>query len=70
MVAYTHRWLKTRDTPTVTTFECKAYDAEVVAPDLDTSQVQQELQHAQEQLQLSREYPGRAPPRMFKPRIV
>ena len=70
MPAYTHRWLKTRDTPTVTTFECRAYDAEVVHPSLDTSEIQQQMRHARNQLQLSAQYPGRAPPRMFKPRIV
>jgi hypothetical protein len=71
MPAYTHRWNKTRDTPTVTTFECKAYDAEVVSPELDTSEVQQQMRHAQEQLAISRTYPGRTPQRrMFKPLAV
>jgi hypothetical protein len=74
MPAYTHRWLKTRNTPTVTTFECRPYDAEVVHPDPDMSEAAAQLQHAQQQLELSKQYPGRTPHissrRMFKPRVV
>ena len=53
MPAYSRRWLKTRDTPTVTTFECRPYGAEVVATDLDTSEIQQQMRHAQQQLAIS-----------------
>jgi hypothetical protein len=73
MPAYTHRWNKTRDTPTVTTVECRPYDTEVVSPELDTSEVQQQMRHAEQQLAISRQYPGRTPHiprRMFKPRTV
>ena len=73
MPAYTHRGSKVRDTPTVTTFECKAYDAEVVSPAPDMSEAADQLRHANEQLALSRQYPGRTPHiprRMFRPRTV
>jgi hypothetical protein len=62
MPAYTKRWTKSSNAPNETTFECKAYDAEVIAPELDTSEVQQQMKHAQEQLALSRQYPGRDHP--------
>jgi hypothetical protein len=62
MPAYTHRWSKVRDTPTVTTFECKAYDAEVIAPDPDMSEAADQLRHANEQLAISARYPGRDHP--------
>jgi hypothetical protein len=74
MPAYTHRWFKTRDTPpNETSFECRAYPVEIIAPDLDTSEVQQQMEHAQQQLAISRQYPGRTPHisrRMFRPRTV
>ena len=62
MPAYIHRWTKTRNTPSEQSFECKAYDAEIVAPELDTSEVQQQMRHANEQLAISRTYPGRDSP--------
>jgi hypothetical protein len=71
--AYTKRWTRSSNAPNETTFECRAYDAEVIAPDPDTSEVQQQMEHAQQQLALSRQYPGRTPHiprRMFKPRTV
>ena len=57
MPAYTRRWTKVRNTPTVTTFECRAYDAEVVSPNLDTSDIQQQMR----QLRISLPYPARTP---------
>ena len=62
MPAYSHRWLKTRDTPTVTTFECRPYGVEIAQADLDTSEIQQQMRHAQQQLAISAAYPGRDSP--------
>jgi hypothetical protein len=74
MPAYTHRWFKTRDTPpNETSFECRAYPVEIVSPEPDMSEAADQLRHAQEQLAISRQYPGRTPhipSRMFKPRTV
>jgi hypothetical protein len=73
MPAYTNRWLKSRNTPNEQSFECRAYGMEILAPELDTSEVQQQMRHANEQLAISRTYPGRTPHiprRMFKPRTV
>jgi hypothetical protein len=73
MPAFTRRWTKTPGKPSEQSFECRAYDAEIVSPALDTSEAQAQLQHAQQQLELSEQYPGRTPHiprRMFKPRAV
>ena len=67
MPAYTHRWLKTRNTPTVTTFECRAYPVEVVSPDPDMFEAADQLRHAQDQLAISRAYPGREEPAKPRP---
>jgi hypothetical protein len=60
--AYTRRWTKTADTSTIQSFECRAYDVETVSPDPDMSEVQDQLQHAREQLAISARYPGRDRP--------
>ena len=63
MPAYTRRWTRSSDKPNETTFECRAYDAEVVQPDLDMTEATSQLRHAHEQLAISARYPGRAIPR-------
>jgi hypothetical protein len=73
MPAYTHRWLKTRDTRNETTFECRPYSTEIVSDATDMSEVQAQLRHANQQLEIANSYPGRTPHiprRMFKPRVV
>ena len=56
MPAFTRRWTKTPGKPSEQSFECRAYDAEIVSPALDTSEAQAQLQHAQQQLELSEQY--------------
>jgi hypothetical protein len=70
MPAFTRRWTKTSDKPSEQSFECKAYDTEVVSPAPDASEAQAQLRHANQQLAIVSQYPGRGPPRVFKLRAV
>jgi hypothetical protein len=62
MPAYIHRWTKTRDKSGEQSYECRAYDVEIVAPEPDMSEAANQLRHANEQLAISRQYPGRDQP--------
>jgi hypothetical protein len=48
--------------PSEQTFECEMCSATVVAADIDFAQAGRELAHANEQLALTRAYPGRTRP--------
>jgi hypothetical protein len=54
--------LPTPGNPGEQTYECPPYRTEVIGPDVDMSKVRDQLRHANEQLQLTRHYPGRDPP--------
>lgn len=62
MPAFTRRWQKVRDTSSEQSFECRPYGTEVVQAELDTSELQQQMRHANEQLAISSTYPGRDRP--------
>jgi hypothetical protein len=61
MVARTRGWIKARDKPNEETFELPPYGVEVrqTLPDQDQVEAEKQLKHANEQLALSRAYPGR-----------
>jgi hypothetical protein len=68
--AYTRRWTKTRDTPAEQTYEAKPYHSEIMSDTPDMTPAAD--RHAQQQLQLQRQYPGRDRPKpspIFKQRI-
>jgi hypothetical protein len=62
MPAYTRRWTRSSDKPNETTFECRAYDAEIIQSAADMTEAANQLRHAQQQLAISRTYPGRDTP--------
>jgi hypothetical protein len=61
MVARTRGWIKVRDKPNEETFELPPYGVEVrqTLPDQVEVEAEKQLRHANEQLALSRAYPGR-----------
>jgi hypothetical protein len=59
-------WHRVRGTaPNEQTYESEPYRTEIVQPDADVA-ADRQLKHAQEQLALSKQYPGRTP----RPRLV
>ena len=72
MPVYTRRWTKTRDTPAEQTYEAKPYHSEIMSDTPDMTPAADQFRHAQQQLQLQRQYPGRDRPKpspIFKQRI-
>jgi hypothetical protein len=61
MVARTRGWIKARDKPNEETFELPPYGVEVRQTLPDQVEAEKQLKHANEQLALSRAYPGRTP---------
>jgi hypothetical protein len=59
MVARTRGWIKTRDKRNEETFELPPYGVEVRQTLPDPVEAEKQLKHANEQLALSRTYPGR-----------
>jgi hypothetical protein len=59
MPARTRGWLKTSDKPSEQTFEAAPYDIEVVQNTLDMAEAEKQLDHARQQIELAKKYPGR-----------
>ena len=59
MVARTRGWIKARDKPNEETFELPPYGVEVRQTLPDQAEAEKQLKHANEQLALTRVYPGR-----------
>jgi hypothetical protein len=60
MLARTRGWIKAQDNkPNEETFELPPYDVEVRQPIIDQKEEERQLKHAEEQLALTRQYPGR-----------
>jgi hypothetical protein len=53
------RWTKTTEKPREQTSELPAYPMAVVQNEPDMNGAQRQLQHAKEQLDLTKQYPGR-----------
>ena len=57
----TGRWNKVPTTPDTQTYEFDPCTAEVVGPETDVREAVRQLDHARQQLDLTRQYPGRLP---------
>jgi hypothetical protein len=53
------RWTKRRTHPSVQTFDCAPCEAEVIGAPIDAAQAEEQLRHANQQLELQSQYPGR-----------
>jgi hypothetical protein len=59
MPAHTRGWAKTTDKPSEQTFELPAYRTEVVQNTVDMAEAERQLDHARQQIALTKSYPGR-----------
>jgi hypothetical protein len=53
------RWSQRRASFNVQTFDCAPYETEVIGHPYDTTEAERQLAHANQQLALQSQYPGR-----------
>jgi hypothetical protein len=53
------RWTKRQTPPSKQTFEFKSGETAIIDTNIDTTGIKQQLEHANQQLELQSQYPGR-----------
>jgi hypothetical protein len=54
-----NRWTRRRPKPNVQMYETAPYETQVIDVQFDTAEAERQLQHANQQLELQSQYPGR-----------
>jgi hypothetical protein len=61
--AHTHRWIQTSDQPSEHTHEFDPCKTSLIGTTINSEHAEQQLRHADQQLELQKQYPGRHPRR-------